>query len=176
MKKQGNSSGRFPHKKTIEQNIVFDSKMESEYFLKCQQEVREGEILKFERQVEFVLQEKFEIVNGKKYYEKDFSSKYKFDKFRKDNNGTLCLPIKYIADFVKYYKDGRVVVVDTKGKSSTDFEIKRKLFMFQHPEMEFQVLTLYKGQWQDYYEVNKIKNANKRLRKAKKAAKDKKVE
>jgi hypothetical protein len=45
-------------------------------------------------------------------------------------------PIKYVADF-EYEKNGRIIVVDTKGYRTKEYLIKRKMFLKKYPEIVF---------------------------------------
>ena len=73
-----------------------------------------GEVIDFERQVTFELQPKFR------------------------HSGKTERAIKYIADFVIKYKDGRTVVVDTKGFKTKEYLLKRKMLLYKYPDMIFE--------------------------------------
>ena len=55
--------GKIVHKKTEIDGIVFDSKMESEYYLHLKQLQEQGIVKSFKLQPAFLLQEKFIIVD-----------------------------------------------------------------------------------------------------------------
>ena len=65
--------------------------------------MKSGEILSYERQVEYVLQDKF---------------KYK---------GKTILPIKYRSDFNVVWSDGTLQVFDVKGNPDSMSLLKRKM-------------------------------------------------
>jgi hypothetical protein len=163
VKKTNNNSkesmGRIYHKKTEVDGIVFDSQTEAEYYQYLKQEMKSKHIQKFEMQKEFILQEKFLIVNGKRIEE----SNKDFKKIQRANPGCTTQAIKYIADFIVYYPDGSIKVIDVKGQKTVDFKIKEKLFNFKYPEYnKLYCVVKYKGQWLEYNEANKLKKANKK--------------
>lgn len=45
--------------------------------------------------------------------------------------------IKYIADFVIEYTDGRTEVVDVKGFRTKDYLLKKKMLLYANQDMEF---------------------------------------
>ncbi|MDQ0414199.1 DUF1064 domain-containing protein [Mesobacillus stamsii] len=102
--------------KTSIDGFTFDSKVEGEYYLKLKEKQRTGEILAFELQPKFLLQ------NG----------------FRKE--GKWIHPIHYIADFEVTYPDGRVEIVDIKGQTTQVFDLKKKLFYAKHPDKTLKLL------------------------------------
>ncbi|MCR8709841.1 DUF1064 domain-containing protein [Aliarcobacter butzleri] len=53
----------------------------------------------------------------------------------KHNKKTLC-KIKYIADF-KYEQNGKIVVEDVKGFKTDVYQLKKRLFLIQNPDLEF---------------------------------------
>ena len=157
--KKTKEMGKIYHKKTEVDGIIFDSQTEAEYYeyLKYNKDV-----IKFEMQKEFILQNKFLIVNGERIDEthKDFK------KIQKANPGCTIQAIKYIADFVVHYKDGTVRVIDVKGQKTVDFKLKEKMFNYMYPQYnKLFCVVKYKGEWLEYNEANKIKKANKKSKK-----------
>lgn len=57
-----------------------------------------------------------------------------------EKNGRRYRAIKYIADFVVLYPDGRIEVEDTKGHATEVFRIKRKLFEARYPDLELKII------------------------------------
>ena len=57
-KSTNKSSGKIKHEKTIIDGITFDSKMESDYYIKLKEDKLNGLIKDFELQPEFILQDK----------------------------------------------------------------------------------------------------------------------
>lgn len=153
------SMGKIYHKKTEVDGIVFDSQTEAEYYEYLKQD---KSVASFEMQQEFILQNKFLIVNGERIEEthKDFK------KIQKANPGCTIQAIKYIADFVVRYKDGSVKVIDVKGQKTVDFKLKEKMFNYMYPQYnKLFCVVKYKGEWLEYNEANKIKNSKKKSKK-----------
>lgn len=99
---------KYHAKKTEIDGVVFDSKIEAAYYRELKIRQRLGEIIKFDRQVEYVLQDGYRLEGRRKQR-----------------------AIKYKADFVIYYPDGNFEVVDIKGSKRTitpSFKLKKKLF------------------------------------------------
>ena len=105
---------KYRAKKTVVDGITFDSKKEADFYCELKMLRMAGEVIDFERQVTFELQPKF---------------KY---------SGKTERAIKYIADFVVHYNDGRTVVVDVKGDKTDVYRIKRKMLLYKHPDMIFE--------------------------------------
>ena len=128
--KKDKSMGKIYHKKTEIDGIIFDSQTEAEYYdyLKHNKDV-----IKFEMQKEFVLQDKFLIVNGERIDE----SNKNFKKLQKANPGCTTQAIKYIADFVVHYADGTIKVIDVKGQKTVDFKLKEMVTV--------NLIQIYKG-------------------------------
>lgn len=123
--------------------IVFDSSAEMKYYrdvicdgIAC------GEILSYERQKPYVLQEKF------------------------TRGGKTVSAITYKADFVVKYRDGHEQVIDIKGCPDNVAKIKRKLFWFKYPEIDYVWIGYSKvdGGWVTYEEIQ----AGRRERKTQK--------
>ena len=53
-----------------------------------------------------------------------------------NNEGKKIRPISYIADYV-YEQDGIKIVEDCKGFRTTEYKIKKKIFMYKFPEYKF---------------------------------------
>ena len=100
---------KFNAKKTTVDGIVFASKRESEYYLIYKSMLQHGEIVSLERQP------RYEII----------------PKFGKERAAY------YTPDFRLTYPDGRVVVVEVKGKATRDYILRRKLFKLANPDVEF---------------------------------------
>lgn len=95
--------------------ITFDSETELKFLLEwIEPKIKTGEILSYERQVPYILQEGFINFENKKI-----------------------LPIKYIADYVITFKSENQIVVDVKGQPDTTAKIKKKLFEFKYCDIPF---------------------------------------
>lgn len=152
--------GKIAHIKTEVDGILFHSKMESQYYEYLKQLKANGTILDFELQPEFLLQDRFIVVEGIVIY----GSEKDFDKTKKKHKALITRAIKYISDFKVWNLDGSISIVDTKGKSTVDFEIKKKMFMARYPEYKLNILIKDKnsGEWVDYYEYKKAERKRKK--------------
>ena len=104
---------KYNSRKTTVDGITFDSKKEARRYLVLKQMEQDGEIKNLRLQVPVELIPSFEImVDGKK---------------RKRR------PITYIADFV-YYKNDEKVIEDVKGLRTPVYNIKKKLFEYRYHE------------------------------------------
>lgn len=108
-------SSKYKAKKTVIDGIVFDSKLEAEYYVYLKMLKKLGKIQGFDRQM------KYELIPSYK---------------QTDTNKTI-RGVSYVVDFVVYYNDNTVAYIDTKGYETADFKIKKKLF-----ETKYQVRLL----------------------------------
>lgn len=99
---------KYGNHKTTLYGITFDSKAEAERYLILRDEAAKGRI------ADLRLQVPYELI-----------PKQKGER-----------PVIYIADFV-YTERGRTVVEDVKGYATREYVLKRKLFKFRYPELEF---------------------------------------
>ena len=134
---------KYNNKKTVVDDIVFDSRDESLYYEALKDMKNKGLIKDFELQHKFLLQEAF-AKDGKKYR-----------------------AITYIADFKVINNDGSFYVVDIKGMLTTEFKIKMKLFNYKYPDIELKLISRslkYGNEYGfiDYYELQKIRKQNKK--------------
>lgn len=106
-------NGKYNARKTAVDGFLFDSRAEAEYYSKLKLMQQAGEILRFELQPEYVLQEGFNTRTGERIR-----------------------PVKYIADFHVYYTDGHEEVVDVKGMKTEVYKLKRKWFLHKYPEIQ----------------------------------------
>lgn len=149
------SMGKIKHIKTEIDGIVFDSKMESEYYLYLKELKSKGIVKNIELQPEYLLQDKFIVVDGIAIEGSDPN----FSKIKRKNKATTIQAIKYIADFKVEYSDGHIEIIDTKGQETADFKIKKKMFIRKFPDLDFKLLILdYKTKtWILYEEYQKLK-------------------
>lgn len=126
------------------EGIVFDSVMEMKYYrdVLCPL-VESGEVIRFELQKSYELQ----------------------PKFTRDNKTVKS--ITYVADFYIVYKDGHEIVIDIKGCPDSVALLKRKLFWYVYPSIDYRWITYVQkyGGWQDYEYVKKQRSEAKKLRK-----------
>lgn len=96
------------------QDKVFDSALEMKYYRDViMPGIETGEIIKCETQKKFELQPAF-IYKGKRVQ-----------------------PITHVIDFYVVYKDGTQKLIDVKGFKQVDARIKRKMFWYQHQDIEY---------------------------------------
>ena len=127
--------------KRTHNGIVFDSVLEMKYYrdVLCPS-VESGDVVSYELQKPYELQPKF------RHDEKSVQS------------------IKYVADFFIVYKDGHEEVIDTKGCPDSVALLKRKLFWYKFPDVDYKWVTWVKkfGGWIDYEEYKRLKREEKR--------------
>ena len=125
-------------------NIVFDSVLEMKYYRDViLPNVESGLIKYYELQKEYELQPKF------------------------THNGKTVLPIKYVADFYIEYTDGHKEVIDTKGLPDSVALLKRKMYWYHYPDVDYKWITYVKkyGGWLDYDTVKKLRSQDKKNKK-----------
>lgn len=104
--------------------MTFDSKKEAKRYQELSLLQKAGEISGLQTQVRYVLIPAQREVSEEVYTKGANKGKIKPGKLLERE----CI---YVADFV-YYKDGEVVVEDTKGFRTKDYIIKRKLMLYVH--------------------------------------------
>jgi hypothetical protein len=107
------SYNKFKNKKTEIDGIKFDSEMESHYYLYLIHLKEIGEVVDFELQPTYILQEGF------------------------TKDGKKIRPITYRADFRVIYVDGHEEVIDVKGKVTAEFSLKRKMLLYKYRDINF---------------------------------------
>lgn len=129
MKEYGKYNVSLNKEKRTYEGIVFDSVQEMQYYTDViLPGLQTGKILKYERQKRYVLQESFV------------------------RNGRRVLPIEYKADFYVLYTDGREQVIDIKGCADPLAKIKRKIFWYKYPTVDYVWLSFSRadGGWVTY--------------------------
>ena len=159
--KKTKSEGKIPHKKTTIDEIEFDSKMESEYYEYLKELKANGMIRDFSLQPQYMLQEKFVIILGELIYGSDVN----FEKLKRKHKAPTISAITYKADFKIIDLDYSERTVETKGRSTPEFELRKKMLLHKYPSINYFVLIKHKDTWLDYYEHMKAE----RLRKKEKA-------
>jgi len=102
---------KYHNEKTVIDGITFDSMKEATRYVELKLLERAGEVKELKLQPKFELQEAFR------------------------HNGKAVRAINYIADFMYYdTATDRIVVEDTKGYRTKDFEIKKKMFLKKYPQ------------------------------------------
>ena len=115
---------KYNNKKVTVDGIVFDSKREASRYSELIMQQRAGEIRGLQRQVRYLLIPGQREVSNEVY-------KGGEKKGQRKPGRLLEKEVTYIADFV-YYKDGELIVEDTKGFRTKDYIIKRKLMLYVH--------------------------------------------
>lgn len=127
-------------------DVVFDSVLEMKYYRDViLPRVGSGEIVKYELQKPYILQ----------------------PEFRRDNKKVQA--ITYVADFYLEFKDGTSKVVDVKGMPDAVAKLKRKMFWYTHPEVDYRWVSFsaIDSGWCDYEYIIKCRRERKKLKKAK---------
>lgn len=122
-------------------SFVFDSAMEMKFYRDVVlPQVSNGNIIEYELQKPYILQEKF-IKDGK-----------------------TISAIKYVADFYLKYKSGDEQVIDIKGYPDSLALLKRKLFWYRYPDINYVWITYSKidGGWCTYEEVKENRKRRKK--------------
>lgn len=120
--------------------IIFDSENEMKMYRDwIIPQIKNGDILDCKLQVPYELQPKYEYMDRK------------------------VQKIVYKADFVATYKDGSIIVYDYKGMADSVAKLKRKMFWYKYPEIDYRWITYSKidGGYVDW----DIVQANRRKRK-----------
>ena len=121
--------------------IIFDSVLEMKYYrdVICPK-VESGDITDVKLQVKYELQ----------------------PKFIHDNKTVQA--INYVADFVVTYSNGLIEVLDTKGYPDSVAILKRKLFWYHDPNVDYKWITWVKkfGGWIEYEEYKRLKREEKK--------------
>lgn len=94
--------------------IRFSSQLEARYYQRLKLLQRVGEVSEIKLQVPYILQPAYELPDG-----------------------TKVRAIKYVADFVVSFSDGRKQVVDTKGMRTPIYKLKKKMLLYKYPEINF---------------------------------------
>lgn len=131
--------------------VVFDSALELRYYRDVLLPlVESGDVVEYELQKPYELQPKFV------------------------HDGRTVQAIKYVADFYIKYADGREEVIDIKGFADATALLKRKLFWYTFPELNYIWLTHSRPDngWIEYDDLKKARAARKREKKAKKELKE----
>lgn len=125
--------------------IKFDSKDEGKYYEYLKKLKAQGKILNFELQPKYELQPSF-----KKY-------------------GKTYRAITYAPDFLIYHLDGTEELIDVKGMSTQQGEMRRKMFDYKYPDLKLtwvaRSLKYSPTGWIEYDQLNKIRRENKKCQK-----------
>jgi WD40 repeat protein len=127
------------------EGIVYDSELELQYYKEviCTG-LKNGSIKKFERQVKYELQPKYKYM------------------------GENILAVNYIADFVVTYSDNSVIVWDVKGLADATAKLKKKIFHYKYPDIDYRWIGFSKidGGWREYKNIEKARSKRSKEKKA----------
>ena len=121
--------------------IVFDSALEMKYYRDViLPSVESGEILHYEMQKKYTLQPTF------------------------NREGKKIQPIEYKADFYTVDKDGKETVIDIKGCPDNVAKLKRKMFWYTYPNLDYVWLGFSKidGGWTTYEAITSGRKQRKK--------------
>lgn len=131
--------------------VVFDSALELRYYRDVLLPlVESGDVVEYELQKPYELQPKFV------------------------HDGRTVQAIKYVADFYVKYKDGHEEVIDIKGFADATALLKRKLFWYTFPELNYYWLchSVTDGGWIKYEDLKKARAERKKAKMARKELKE----
>lgn len=123
--------------------IIFASILEMKYYRDMiLPQMRSGYIVKCELQKPYELQPKF------------------------IHESKTVQPITYVADFYIEYKNGKSLVIDTKGFPDSVAKIKRKMFWYLYPDIQYQWIgySQIDGGFCDYDYIQQQRKLRKKLK------------
>lgn len=139
-----NGALKQPDENMPQDAIIFDSKLEAEYYRDMLLPLMES------GDVHVEVQPQFEILRG------STDEWYKFS------------PVHYTPDFLLTYKDGRREAIDVKGMPPTaDFVLRRKMFHHRYPLIPLVVLKYVRkyGGWVTLEQYAKAKRQARKMEK-----------
>ena len=104
---------KYKNSKVVVDGIKFDSKKEAGRYITLKSLEKDGIINGLKLQVKYLL----------------IPTQYELPDEKKKKRKVLERECSYYADFV-YYKDGKIIVEDTKGMRTPEYIIKRKLMLY----------------------------------------------
>lgn len=121
---------------------VFDSVMEARFYVALCRELVLHKIHGFDCQVEYELQ----------------------PKFRSKTTGKIVRAITYITDFLITANDGTQIAVDVKGQETPEFKIKKKMFEYRYPNVQFMCVqwVASTSSWEDLEDIKAARRKKKR--------------
>ncbi|MZK54154.1 DUF1064 domain-containing protein [Clostridium beijerinckii] len=138
---------KYNSKKITVDGYTFDSMNESKYYKALLIRKSKGEIVNFE------MQPKFTLIPGFKKQGKTFKA------------------MTYTPDFLIYHNDGSEELIDVKGFSTQQGELRYKLFnyFYQDKKLTWVARNLKYGDkygFIDYFELKKVRSKNKKAKEA----------
>lgn len=108
---------KYRNRPTMYNGILFDSQAERDRYVELSLMQGAGQIANLRVHPPYTLQEKFT-----------------------DRHGINHQAIVYTADF-EYVEDGVTVVEDVKGYATDVFKLKKKMFLYKYPELDFRTVA-----------------------------------
>ncbi|NOW85568.1 hypothetical protein B0H39_003449 [Clostridium beijerinckii] len=141
------SNTKYKSRKVTVDGYTFDSADESKYYKALLIRKAKGEIVNFE------MQPKFTLIPG----------------FKKQ--GKIFRAMTYTPDFLIYHNDGSEELIDVKGFSTQQGELRYKLFnyFYQDKKLTWVARNLKYGDkygFIDYFELKKVRSKNKKAKEA----------
>ncbi|MDF2951051.1 MAG: hypothetical protein K0S18_634 [Anaerocolumna sp.] len=121
--------------------FVYDSLTEMKFYRDyVEPKIQSGEIISCEKQVKYELQPSFK------------------------HEGKTILAVNYVADFVLSFSNGKEIIYDVKGSPDNIALLKRKLFWFKYPELDYRwiCLSTIDGGWVSYETVKQGRKERKK--------------
>lgn len=133
---------KYNNKQVEVDGIIFDSSLESKFYLHLKQLQEQGIVESFEMQKTYLLLEGYTIAGKKRQ------------------------PIKFTPDFIVHFKDGTTRVIDVKGNEmaiSRDFPLRKKMFECRY-QIPLDVIMWSKidGGWIEYENLKKARKLRKK--------------
>ena len=143
--KEQKAKSKYGAKKCEVDGYIFDSVMEAKFYVHLKLEKQNGNVVAYELQPKYILQESF----------------------KKD--GKTVRAIAYISDFLVTYKDGSKIVYDVKGRETADFKLKKKMFDFRYRDLTLKCVQ-YRATEKVWMDLDEIKELKKKKAKGAKTA------
>lgn len=105
---------KYGNNRCMVDGIRFSSQLEAQYYQRLKLLQRVGEVTEIKLQVPYILQPAYVM-----------------------SDGTKVRAIKYLADFVVSFSDGRKQVIDTKGMRTPIYKLKKKILLYKYPDIDF---------------------------------------
>ena len=128
--------------------VVYDSRVEMLFYRDfVLPKMASGEIVECRKQVPYILQEAFRRVD-------------------KNGKNVAVRKIDYVADYEITYRDGSKKVIDTKGFADSVALMKRKMFWYKYPDIDYQWISysVKDGGWVDYDDLQKARRARRKVK------------
>lgn len=140
----GQKKSKYGALKAEVDGYVFDSVMESRFYIYLLQLVHAKSIKSFELQTPYELQERYKDPRTKKWVR----------------------AISYISDFVITNLDGSLLVIDVKGRETADFKLKKKMFGYKYRDIPLMCVQ-WEPKSKEWMDLEDIKAETRKINKLK---------